>query len=422
MSCSKEGIPRRQLLTSFLFLTGKKITEQILPWRIPDQPSFVSVQEIMQRYPQINRFITAVNLSLLPQTVEGGLILHNNENESFFIAIPYRKSEKNFFRETIYQNLQKQVQTYQKPTFLILELPCPTDVDFDSQCQQWKTKISERAKFFQSETTNFIIGNEINAQNTLWADKLDLYLDLYLQSYEIIKKFNPKMRVFPWQEAYFQHGELLETFLQKLRQQNGTIDGLPINFYDVCSKMEARILEYHCLLEKNSFLETPIVISELSKPENYQPSEREKASFVIQHLVTAAYWQQKGLIERAAWFAAWAPQGYKQDCALSTSLKDNRFVAYPSLNAFLLSSHLLNGEINLKKDSSGLVMAEISQKGSPKTSFFWNEGSQSIILKNTSQNCQLLTPTGGIIPRNCPLTLEPAKNPVHGAGDSAILV
>lgn len=384
---------------------------------LAQEESPVSIQEIIDQYPKINPAITTVNSSDIPHLIKGIGKFHNfDSSETLVRALPDRYDRKLLASDAVFKGIQEAV-TRDQPVYLVIELPKPEEV------KDWETKISEKATFFRGRSSAFIIGNELNAFNCPWQKEMKFYLDLYLKAYQTVKEISPQSQVLPWQEAYWKDGTMLKTFLLSLKAAGGAVDKLAVNVYDQWHKIGPRIEDvYQPLLNECDF-PVPIIISELSKPENYRPTEREKASFVVQLLATAAYLENRGLIERAAWFSGFAFQDNLQGFALSTASKDGRFYPYPALTAFVLCQHLLFGDQITLAKNDGLVKVDVFDQGLPKASFIWNEGTRAISLSIQDRFCwQVLTPTGVSLSFDQPITLLPAAEPKLGAGDSIVLL
>lgn len=383
-----------------------------------------SLQEIIDKYPAISPGISAVNISYIPNCVEGVYCgFHKlDPSEAIFISVPF--DDKLFEKKAVVFPGIKEAIARNQPAYLVLDLPFPKDSNSAQQYASWPEKIQKLAGFFKGKSTVFIIGNELNIENSVWGGKLEKYLQLYLQAYQTIKKVSPESRVFPWQEAYNQNGETLKIFLKMLFQKGGTIDGLAVNIYDISSKIQPRVEMYQQLLNTYGLAKTPIVISELSMPEkpNYYHFE-EKSSFVVQHLVTAAYLQQQGLIERAAWFSGFVPGCDPQHLSLSTSDENGIFERDKAFNAFVLCQHFLAGdEIIKSKDSDGLVRFDIWEKEKLKASFLWNEGKNTISLTlASSQYRHAFKPVGRKLPLSRKTILSPPRNPVYTVGNTVVL-
>lgn len=423
-------ISRRKLLT---YAVGLATGAAAKPLEVLAQGySFLSIQEILRRYPDISPVITSVNHADIPNAVQGIYSgFHKfDPSESSFRRVSFEESKNSLEKNGVLKGLQEAIKRGQ-PVYLIIETPFPDpedskDADFKRQCSDWEEKIRQRAEFFAGNSAVFIIGNELNTPYSPWNGKLDIYLDLYLKAYKIIKSVNPQSRVFPWQEAYHGNGSLLETFLEKLKKKGGTIDGLPVNFYDISSKMKGRVEEYRTLLNRNSLRNAPLVISELCMPEGSEPSETEKASFVAQHLATLAY-LQKSIpllsLERAAWFAGFIYPNHRQDFALTTSGILGNFIMYPAFTAFVLCQHLLANpeQITFQKKDSGMVIITPYEKGEPRASFVWNESKTPLFLTFEKPFRQIVSPIGKILSPNSPVKLLPPKTELS-AGETIIIL
>lgn len=405
---------RRRFLQQALGTLGIVLTESLAQKR--EIPPY---GEILGR--EVNPAITAVNLSFIPDTVSGLYYGFHSSKESLIIAIPDSETKRGVVEVRGHKKgLQEAIARGQK-VYLVVEIPGNPKEYYP---EQWRLNLEKIANTFTGASA-LIIGNEINTPYSPWGRKLEDYLQLYLDSYRIIKRTSPQTRVAPWQEAYFGNGKVLANFLSYLSQAGGRIDVLPINFYDASFRMESRIRLYRQILDKFGLGKAAIIISELGAPIGIRISEDEQANLVVQHLATAAVLQKKGLIEMAAWFCGYGV-GKQQGDALSTTIynranRRDEFFAKKGLFAFALAQRLLNGEqIIMERKNSGLVEVKVFRQGQLSAIFAWNEGRGKLVYFPQPGCPKIFRPTGERLASGQPLTLLPSQG-VSGSGETVVL-
>lgn len=381
------GINRREFLKLSAGLVGAELLRPIESV-FPEEPRLKTLpfEEILRYHFQVNPEITAVNLSCIPDRFVGQSIGFHHPKESLVMAIPYKDVETGKLNIYGYAPGLKEAIGRRQKVVLVVEIPYKPD-EYDSQ--SWTQGMEKIAEYFQGART-FIIGNEINTPYSPWRNSLDQYQELYLVAYEKIKTTSPQSLVFPWQEAYYGKGEILQEFLSK-EEVKDKIDGLAFNFYDTSEKIEERASLYQQILNQYGLSRLPVVISELGKPIGAYLTQEKQARLVIQNLATAAYLEKQGKIELSAWYCAYAGPNNENALSFST-LKE--FKPKPGLFAFLLCQRLLIGEIDRVKNPLGLVEVNVSNQGRPSACFVWNEGEREITVPPKPGCRQVWTPTG----------------------------
>lgn len=408
-------ISRREFLKLVGGVIGAEFFRPIESFLPPEpQPKTLPFEEILKRCPQINPKITAVNLSCIPERFVGQNIGFHHPQESLVMTVPYNDIKKGKLEIYGYApGLKEAIKRGQK-VVLVVENPAEP-AQYDSQ--SWTKGVEKVAEYFKGASI-FIIGNEINTHYSPWRHPLDKYQELYLTAYQKIKTISPKSSVFPWQEAYYGEGEVLQEFLAG-EKVKGKIDGLAFNFYDISSKIEGKVDLYHRILSQFGLSQLPVMIGELGKPINNYLSQEQQARLVVQNLATAAYFEKRGQIDLSAWYCAYA--GPNGGHALSFST-DKEFKPKPGLFAFLLAQRLLRGDINLIKHQSGLMELIVTNQGRTQAHFVWNEGERKITLPPKAGCCQVWTPSGRELSSDSPLVLYPSYKPSVYPGGTAVFV
>lgn len=405
-------ISRREFLKLTAGVAGAELLRPIeLLFPEEAQPKTLPFEEILRYHTQVNPKITAVNLSCIPDRFVGQNIGFHHPRESLAMTIPYKDVETGKLNIYGYAPGLKEAAKRRQKVVLVVETP-PEPENYDPQ--SWTQSIGKVAEYFQGASI-FIIGNEINHYSSPWKNFLDKYQELYLVAYQKVKAVSPKSSVFPWQEAPYDQGEVLEEFLSK-EEVRGKIDGLAFNFYGTSGKIEERVDIYRQILNQAGLSQLPVIISELGKP-GFYPTNEQQARLVVQNLATTAYLEKQGKIDLSAWYCAYS--GPDNEHALSYSTA-KEFIPKPGLFAFLLCQHLLSGEIDLVKNPSGLVEVNVSNKGRSTACFAWNEGERVTVVSPKPGCRQVWKPGGEKLFPFFPIVLYPSSNPSVFPGDTAI--
>lgn len=407
---------------------GVKAVEPFAQFFSPERPNQVSVNEVLNRFPEINPALGLVNTSRVPNTLRGkyqGFHECNGRlnNEQILLPVPISeilKGKITFYGEDngLARGVCDAIKRGQK-TFLVLEIP---DFGKNEEIFLWLKNLPSVIRQFNGNTVTFIIGNECNWDQSTWFNHEGEYSRLlYLPAYEQIKKINPKIRVAPWQEAYNLNGEMLERFLRLVPP--GKVDKLPINCYITPEEISRRVSRYCEILHQSGFPNTPIYISELGQPlADYLPTlnDEQLAALVVQLLSTCAHLIQEGKIESAAWFCGYTDDPKLQEHCLITSKNDVKEVR-PAFFAYVLCQHLLTGRISMQEDSNHIVRAtSVNEK--TKVMVVWNNGNTPVPF--SAPKAEIWTPTGVRyqLSRPTTLTLQPSSDPRLCSGEALILI
>lgn len=239
---------------------------------------------------------------------------------------------------------------------LVLDIPDNLGFPVDRLGKYFRA-VFQRFKCGESQRANFYIGNELNAYPITRTDEyLKFYARVIVAAAVVKREVAPEAKLFPYPEAYYGNGMVLEKSLRFITEEIGkynlanplsglrmveVVAGLPFHYYDRLTGIRERASMYKAIAHKHGV--PPVLrLMELGKPEGVAGEKMtvdEHQDVIVRNLAEAAVLVKEGVLECAFWHTAESvgdPGGH----ALFVH-EGNRFTAKPQYETYSRMSKLL---------------------------------------------------------------------------------